>query len=42
MAPQKTLLGLILGLGLFLLAGAAPAGAQSCCTPPPPTTSWRW
>lgn len=36
MAPQKTLLGLILGLGLFLLAGAAPAGAQSCCTPPPP------
>lgn len=36
MAPQKTLLGLTLGLGLFLLAGAAPERAEACCTPPPP------
>lgn len=42
MAPQKTLLGLTLGLGLFLLAGAAPeraeagGGGSGCCTPPPP------
>lgn len=42
MAPQKTLLGLTLGLGLFLLAGAAPERAlagdpsPACCTPPPP------
>jgi hypothetical protein len=40
MAPQKTLLGLTLGLGLLLLAGAAPeralAGDPACCTPPPP------
>lgn len=41
MAPQKTLLGLTFGLGLFLLAGAAPERAvagdpSACCTPPPP------
>ena len=36
MAPHKTLLGLILGSGLFLLAGAAPERAEACCEPPPP------
>ncbi|MDX5330667.1 MAG: hypothetical protein LPK04_05675 [Caulobacteraceae bacterium] len=36
MAPQKTLLGLILGSGLFLLASAAPEEAAACCEPPPP------
>ena len=37
MAPQKTLLGLVLGLGLFLLASAAPERAEAqCCEPPPP------
>lgn len=38
MAPQKTLLGLVLGLGLFLLASATPERAEAqCCEPPPPT-----
>lgn len=36
MAPQKTLLGLILGSGLFFLVGAAPEPAEACCAPPPP------
>ena len=37
MVLRSSLLGLVLGLGLFLLAGATPQSAFACCTPPPTT-----
>lgn len=37
MKARSTLLGLVLGFGLFMLSGAAPEeAAAQCCAPPPP------